>query len=173
MAPHTSFDAKIVVSFSAEHAEAFQASSKGPLLTPLPKATRSVSFDERVRAKKTMHLADFSEEELEATWYCEEEKRRIKRDVEFEANLLANDCLEGDSNKYCSRGLEVFTPSGSKQRSANKRRGRSLVVKEQELQREEGSNDQAYIAEMYAAAAAPCKANALAFAQQARLGAFQ
>jgi hypothetical protein len=174
MPPHTTCNANIVVSNSAEHAETCLApSSKGPL-TPLPKATgKSVSFNERVWAKKTIHCNDFSEEEIQSYWYCDEGFRRIKREVKFEANLLENQCIEESSKKYCSRGLEYFTHSGSKVRRINKSRARSLVMEEQELQRDEGSNDPEYIAEVYAFVAADCKADARAFAQLDRLHAMQ
>lgn len=165
MPPHTTYDAKFVVSFEAEHAEACHPTAKGPL-SPLPAQTRkSVSFDERVRAKKTIHFADFAEEEITACWYAEDDFRRFKRDVRFEANLLENECLQADNVKYCSRGLECFTTSGSKQRSANKRQSIALVLEEQEMQRDEGSHDAAFIAEIYADVVVPCKAVALANAQ--------
>lgn len=178
MPPHSTFEPSVVVSFAADHADASHPVAKGPL-THLPSfaatttATRKVSFNERVRAKKTIHITDFSEDEVQAYWYGDDEFRRIKRDVKFEASLLENECLEENDSKYCGRGLENFTTSGAKRRNANKRRGRSIVLEEQELQREEGSNDPDFIAETYSDAAADCQAVARSHAQHDRLSTIQ
>lgn len=191
MPPHTSYDDKFLVSFStAEHDDqqaccrhhpdaAAKQQGRASLTRPLPPALtrrrKSISFNERVLAKKTLHLADLTEEETQACWYAEDEFRRIKRDVLFEANLLENEFLleqeQGGNGKYCPRGLEHLTTLGAEQRSANKRQSLSVVLEEQKLQREEGSYDPAFIAEIYANAVVHCRDAALAYAEQDRLAA--
>ena len=162
MPPHTFFEIQSLFSFAAEHDACKVQPPKSPL-TP----KKSVTFNEKVRAKKTIHFADYSDEEIRVCWYDDCDYRRIKNDVKFEASLLENDCLDDDdSSKYCSRGLSHLTTKGAKQRSANKRRGLALVLEEQNLQQEEGSNDPEYIAEIYASSTASCQAVARRVAEQ-------
>lgn len=120
---------------------------KFPLLSQAGQPRKSVSFNEMVRAKKTLHLKNFSDQELDNYWYKPEDFAKMKGDVRFEAKLLENECLDGND---CLNGLGVFTTSGAKRRSQNKRRAVAVVLEEQELQVEEGSNDPEYIADIYA-----------------------
>ena len=87
----------------------------------------------------------------------------MKTEARFEAKLLENGCLE--ESKYCSQGLSVFTTSGAKRRSEMKRRCRALVIEEQELQQEEGSNDAEFIAQIYESACAASRAAAIELAR--------
>lgn len=153
------------VSISSEHAEPRLATSKGPL-TPSPKEAKGVTFNERVKAKKTIHISDFSEQEIESYWYTEEEFSRMKKDVRFESNLVENECLGQESTRYCIRGLENFTPDGANKRIKNKEECRAIVLEEQYLQHKEGSNDQEYIAEIYSKAVASARSEARALALQ-------
>ncbi len=176
MPPHSNFNMTVLLGkYPLEQAEPGTLSARGPLVAPrtttktTKSARRSVSFDERVRAKKTTHIADFSEEEKKAYWYSEEDFLRMKQDVRFEVNLLENQCLERDTASYCRRGLEYYTSLGSNRRSSNKRKSRNVVLEEQALQRNEGSNDLEYIAEIYAAVVAASRLHALELARQDRL----
>ncbi len=117
------------------------------------KPSKSVSFKEVVKAKKTIHVTNFSAEEVKSCWYTDEDFEIMKREVRFEVDLFENDCLdEKDNMRRSMRGLRMFTSAGGKLRRESKRRARNAVLKEQELQRKEGSNDPEYIAEIYAMA---------------------
>ena len=158
--------------YTLEQSEPCKLSSKGPLVLSTKSAKprrQTVTFDERVRAKKTTHFADFSDDEKNAYWYSEEEYLRMKQDVRFEVNLLENQCLQSDTISYCGRGLEYYTSQGASIRCANKKKSRKVVLDEQALQRSEGSNDQEYIAEIYENIVAGSRMHALFLARQDRL----
>lgn len=166
MPPQTAFINSFVVDITTrEHAGS--CLEKGPLVVPISyKPRKSVSFNEVVKAKKTIHIDNFTCDEIRGYWYKPDDFEIMKRDVRFEANLLENDCLieEAHNMRHSKRGLAMYTATGAKQRSESKRRGRSIVLEEQELQREEGSNDPEYIAEIYAAASKAARSAALAAA---------
>lgn len=90
----------------------------------------------------------------------------MKREVKFEASLLENECFELDGVPRIHRGLECFTSAGARQRSTNKKAGVDIVITEQELQFDEGSNDPEYIAEIYAEVAERSRGQARDRAQQ-------
>ncbi len=172
MPPYTSYNVSLVANFALEQAEPCHFSSKGPL-EHSTRPTKSVSFNERVRAKKTVHFVDFTEQETQDYWYADDDFVRMKHDVHFEVNLLENECLHQDTPKYCRRGIESHTRDGAKRRSANKTKSRNVVLEEQALQRKEGSNDSDYIAEIYATAVAHSRERAHEIALQDQLDAQQ
>ena len=153
MPPHTCFKARSLVNYAAEHAVCHARKS-------MRNQRKFVSFNEDIAVRTTSTVSAYSDAEIQAYWFQNDEFRRIKKNVKFEAHLLEKDCLDDDSNMYCSRGLEPFTTAGTKRRTANMRRVLTLVLEEQELQREEGSNDPEYIAEIYAACQAVARKNA-------------
>ncbi len=155
MPPQTAFLADSVINeIARQHADPCYSRSKNIFFEPMyNKPSKSVSFNEVVKAKKTIHVANFSAAEVKSCWYTDEDFEMMKRAVRFEVNLLENDCLEEKDNMRRSmRGLRMFTTAGGKFRRESKRRARNAVLKEQELQRKEGSNDPEYIAEIYAVA---------------------
>jgi len=119
---------------------------------------KAVAFNEVVKAKRTIFIADFNAVELGSYWYDSNELTSMKNDVRFQAKLLEQGGLFQTKShiggaRYCYRGLEMFTPAGARYRSETRRKGQELVLVEQNLQREEGSDDPEYIAEIYASAA--------------------
>jgi len=165
---------KLVSAASSEHAQPCISEPKGPLV-PLKKSRKSVTFNERVRAKKSIHFADLTDEEIQDYWYTEADFETMKNGVRFEATLLENGCLHPAvaSTRYCNRGLEAFTPEGARRRTKNKKYCRTVVIEEKRLQREEGSYDQEYIAEIYAVAVASSRSEARALALQDETDALQ
>jgi hypothetical protein len=102
-----------------------------------PKATRAISFSPDVRVKKTLHLNNYSNDEIDACWYNEaetkairEQARRTVEQMQAEADL--------DGPKYCTRGLEILTAEGRRQRMENRFQAWDAVLNEQERQVEEG-----------------------------------
>lgn len=155
MSPHsTYFTSSVTVDITCQHADSCY-SSKGPLSSiVLDKPKKSVSFNELVRAKKTIHISDFSAEEVRCCWYKDDDYEEMKRDIRFEVNLLENDCiietLSSRKMSHTLRGLEVFSSTTiGRARREIKRQARNTVLEEQILQREEGSYDPEFIAEIY------------------------
>lgn len=149
---------------SCQHADPTFSPGKGPLsgvdrvvngisCCP-PKPRKSVSFNQVVRAKRTIHISDFTAEEIRSCWYKGQEYEVMKQDLRFEVKLLENDCfIENPSRMtHTSRGLEFFSSTmNGRARRETKRHARNAVLEEQRLQREEGSYDPEFIADIYSA----------------------
>lgn len=161
MPPHSAyFTTSVTLDINCQNADPCYQSSKGPLSATVVepvvyethKQHKTVSFHEVVKAKKTIHISDFSAEEIRSCWYKDEDYEVMKRDVRFEVNLLENDCLVENQSVMTrtARGLGIFSSStAGRIRRETKRRACNAVLEEQRLQREEGSYDPEFIAEIY------------------------
>lgn len=116
-----------------------------------PKAGKTVKFNERVRAKRSLHITQMTKEEIASVWYKASDFQTMRNQMRFEASLLENDFLmpKMADAKYCAHGLESYTQSGVQIRRDFKKQGLSLVLEEQEMQKDEGSCDPEYIANIY------------------------
>eukprot|EP00934_Nitzschia_sp_Nitz4_P003530 Nitzschia sp. Nitz4//scaffold256_size27904//24746//25297//NITZ4_008173-RA/size27904-processed-gene-0.14-mRNA-1//-1//CDS//3329544423//3520//frame0 len=125
---------------------------------------RAVSFaDELEHVSSTLGREDYTAQEVEACWYTPREFLSIKEDVRCTALLIK--CRQtsqfGTKNTLCRRGLECYTKNGAMLRRLWLA-SRSVVIGEQLLQREEGSNDPEFIAQIYMECSTGPKAAALA-----------
>ena len=108
-----------------------------------PKAAKRVSFKESVKARKIIHINDFSSEEVTACWYDEAEYDVIK-------SLAFTEAFgSSDKDPRCLRGLEHFGQPVAEAREENRNSALLVVLQEQQLQRQEGSCDPEYIAQIY------------------------
>ena len=107
---------------------------------------RSLSFSAHVQVQEIPHRLELSLEEIEATWYDQQECKAIKLDaVQVIKRMMAN-TLQKDE---CVRGLEHRAPEAAKQRKLNKRLGFQTVWDIQEEQWEDGVTDHEVIAIKY------------------------
>jgi hypothetical protein len=120
--------------------------------TPAPTTKRSVHFEERVRARKTIHLNEITDDEIDACWYSEQEFHDMRESVRIAAYLLDEGLLETDNATHCRRGAEAHAPLQSRLRRKMKLAVREAVFGEQAQQWEEGSFDPEFIAEVSALA---------------------
>jgi hypothetical protein len=108
---------------------------EGPLLVSSVAAPKpSISFDPSVHVKSTTHIDEYSEEEIAATWYCEDELKVIKWELVTTLLLMANACIMPSSERLCSRGLECFTPKGRAIKEQHRKEARIAVLDEQDYQ---------------------------------------
>jgi hypothetical protein len=122
---------------------------------PYPKAKKVVTFQQSVKAKKTLHINNYTEEEIQACWFDDDESKQMKEEFRLAANLAMNGLLPQES----SRGLELYTKEAQSRRQ-HKATAREEVLDEQELQWDEGAYDPEYIAQIYEAASASSRARA-------------
>jgi hypothetical protein len=112
-----------------------------------PKAQqKSVTFSQSVSVRKTLHINNYADDEVQACWYDDDECKAIRTDIKFAVSLLNDGLLEEDNEYNCQRGLELHTRKGADRRLQNKRTLREAVLTEQELQWEEGMYDPEYLA---------------------------
>jgi hypothetical protein len=108
-----------------------------------------------------LHVDNYSDDEIEASWYDHFELKLIRRKIRF-ANRL-----EQDSESCCRRGAEGLVHVARNvavQRRKNRSAALEAVLDEQELQWEEGICDPGYIATAYKEANASSQASARAIA---------
>ena len=108
---------------------------------------RSVTFKESVRVRPTLSYKDYTEEELEATWYTEIETVSIR----YQTKLTVQQMMKKDTaSKVEGRGLEYRTKHGYNERKQARKNSRQIVFDEQARQTEMGDYDPTYLAMLYA-----------------------
>jgi len=116
-------------------------------------AERSVSFHEVVMVRPVLHLADYTDEEILASWYVLEDKQRIKAEI-LSTLKVAKECRHNSSfssldsssssedDDCCTRGLEKLADGGR----IRERRRVSIreVLEEQKAQRASHEGDKPF-----------------------------
>lgn len=121
---------------------------------------RSVHFEERVRAKRTIHVNEFTAEEIRTCWYSDKEFKTMKDEVRNAGEFIEQGLFETDTADRCRRGAKAHGPLQTQSRRTIKRAVRKAVLEEQELQFDEGSYDPEFIAEVSSIKSAQSQASA-------------
>jgi hypothetical protein len=111
---------------------------------------KSVSFSRDVRVYKVMHINNYTEEEIAATWNGASEIAGIKEKILATLSFLNSGNI--NSNNYvecCSRGLENLTDEGFKNRRRRREIAINAVLEKQDLRYEDNEIDDHLIAAIY------------------------
>jgi hypothetical protein len=111
-------------------------------------ARRSVSFGPQVAVYFTLHLNDFSDREVKATWYKRDDIATIKAECTATVTMILK-AQPLRTDLYCARGLEFRTPRGLQRRQANKRNAIDVVLDEQDRQIDQNIHDAKKLATVY------------------------
>lgn len=128
------------------------------------KARRRISFAEYTTIRSTIHIDDYSDDEVVATWYDEKELQGIKSSIKAILMRESHNDADNDdvdftqSEEPCSRGLEGFTTFGAAQKKSNKADAAMAVFSEQESQLNYGIVNEDVIAVLYARLTRHCQA---------------
>ena len=138
----------------------------------MPSETR-VAFDRRVAVVHTLHLEDYTEEEISSSWHSRDEYAMIKEETLFEALHMQQEDHEArpqdeqphrrlpprrrDSSKClnlgaCRLGLSEFTPIEVEKKRQRRRQAFDAVFYEQDLQVASNLHDEDRIAHVYSLA---------------------
>eukprot|EP00339_Tiarina_fusa_P024946 CAMPEP_0117069168 /NCGR_PEP_ID=MMETSP0472-20121206/48493_1 /TAXON_ID=693140 ORGANISM="Tiarina fusus, Strain LIS" /NCGR_SAMPLE_ID=MMETSP0472 /ASSEMBLY_ACC=CAM_ASM_000603 /LENGTH=150 /DNA_ID=CAMNT_0004791557 /DNA_START=93 /DNA_END=542 /DNA_ORIENTATION=+ len=71
-------------------------------------SSRPVRFSRTVTVKQTLHVRDYTPEEVLACWYDRFESEEIINEAKFVSTLYEDPDLMVDENKYPRRGLELY-----------------------------------------------------------------
>ena len=124
------------------------------VITATERAIKGVSFSLDVAVKRTL-INDYSDKEIEATWFDQADFDRIHKEVHFIVELMEK--IEHiDEDKYCTRGLEFRTKLGMEMRLHNRVCARDAVFDEQEFQWKESLDEPDAIRVEYQMYASPC-----------------
>ena len=110
--------------------------------------TKRVSFCPHVCVKRTLHINEFSGDEIQAVWYNERDFDQIRKDIRITVQGMLRDQSMNDDH-YCSRGLECRTHEGMKSRLRNRVAARCAVFREQNSQSKNGYYDVDKISAVY------------------------
>jgi hypothetical protein len=86
-----------------------------PIKVPLVSSAApkpSISFNSNVLVNLTIHIEEYSDEEIAATWYSQHELTRSRSELTSTLLLMANGNAMANSERLCSRGLECLTSEG-------------------------------------------------------------
>jgi hypothetical protein len=67
---------------------------------------RHVKFCDTVRIRETIHMQDYSDHEIQRSWYTKVELKKIKDDLYRTVFLMQRGEVEIDNDSECCRGLE-------------------------------------------------------------------
>jgi hypothetical protein len=123
-----------------------------PIKVPLVSSAApkpSISFNSNVLVNLTIHIEEYSDEEIAATWYSQHELTRSRSELTSTLLLMANGNAMANSERLCSRGLECFTSEGRAIKKQRKEEARTAVFDEQDYQFENDIFDPEVIAHDY------------------------
>lgn len=135
--------------------------SKAKRVRPSPESKktiskRKVSFNERVKVRKTRHLNNFKDDEIQAYWFNPEEFDAIKRNLLSEIlyfntlrTVYSDNEAVASSEHRCLRGIECRLDGAYELRQRQRSLALNIVLSEQERQQESGNPDDELIADLY------------------------
>mmetsp|Transcript_12211 Transcript_12211/g.35422 ORF Transcript_12211/g.35422 Transcript_12211/m.35422 type:complete len:249 (+) Transcript_12211:241-987(+) len=111
---------------------------------------KTVTFHECVRVKKTIHINNYTDDEIDACWFSRQDMANIRQDIVAALQSSSSSSLSPSGPDAAEmRGLECRTEQGSQQRRRDRHESLSSVLDEQELQRHERQFDDEMIAAVY------------------------
>jgi hypothetical protein len=120
-------------------------------------AQAHVQFSKRLRVSQIMHLAEYTQEEMEATWYQEEEYTRISKICIKTVHKMEKRRKRSLRKREVeSRGLEGHTTTGIISKTESRRLAYDKIFHEQEHQRCRGIYDDEAMAESYQTVSSSC-----------------
>jgi hypothetical protein len=120
-------------------------------------AQAHVQFSERIRVSQIMHLAEYTQEEREATWYQEKDFERISKICIKTVHKMEKRRKRSlKKQEIESRGLEGHTTTGIISKTENRRIAYEKILDEQEHQNCQGIYDDKAMAESYETVSSSC-----------------
>jgi hypothetical protein len=106
------------------------------------KKTKHLSFAPYIEAIETMCLDDYTMEEIDRTWYTEEDMLRISEECFIILEKTGEQTSLRNNERYCIRGLEPHSKIGSIIKNKSRHTAIKLVLEEQQrLLKEKGVVD--------------------------------
>jgi hypothetical protein len=124
----------------------------------LSELRRTVSFAPSAHIRHVSHIEDYSANEIEATWYSQQEYKLMKYDIRGTVKMMARS--ERLAIDQCTRGLEHKTKEGMQRKMFNQIESISAVMDEQDRQARDGIRDETLIARAYMVYTVHCTAMA-------------
>ena len=113
---------------------------------------RKVSFLPTVLIRKTIHIDDYTDDEIASAWYNKTEMETIISDIKTTLLLTEEEgisAVNSDPQRCTRRGLESYTPEGQRLKERSRMGAKHAVFDEQEFQDETGILDPELLADLY------------------------
>eukprot|EP00526_Cylindrotheca_closterium_P023761 CAMPEP_0113603270 /NCGR_PEP_ID=MMETSP0017_2-20120614/1190_1 /TAXON_ID=2856 /ORGANISM="Cylindrotheca closterium" /LENGTH=195 /DNA_ID=CAMNT_0000511653 /DNA_START=76 /DNA_END=663 /DNA_ORIENTATION=+ /assembly_acc=CAM_ASM_000147 len=110
---------------------------------------KKVTFNPSVRAATVLSITDYTDSEIDASWYNDDEMDRITQRA-IKILMKMESAKQNEAKRYCFRGLEGHSKLGSISKKKNRSEAREAVFGEQDRRWNESDefNDQA-VADAY------------------------
>jgi hypothetical protein len=119
---------------------------------------KCVSFAPTIKVRPIVSLSAYTEYEKTTVWYSVEESEKIQVSASKLIMFMESGQASQRNKKYCTRGLEGYTQNGYKKKMMNRFATVTLVLDEQDRQKNEyGAVDYDLIASAYHQAASGCQ----------------
>jgi hypothetical protein len=94
--------------------------------------TKSVSFQPTVQVYKTLHINDYTERQIKATWWSSSEQQKLKSRAVNIVRTMESSSRFHETETFCTRGLEYFTVAGQERRKRRRREAWDAVSRTQD-----------------------------------------
>lgn len=129
--------------------------------------TPTVRFAQEDEIFDHLHINDFTEDDINATWFRPDEFRQMRSQIQQSVSEIEEQDGQGvDTDTLTMRGLEFRTIEGGMKRSFHKREAYAAVLEEQTRQRRYGLENLERIAAAYQIVSYKCLGMALLRAVQ-------
>jgi len=103
-----------------------------PLTVSSSKNKKSVSFLGRVLVKPSLHVQDFTPQEISACWYDQKEFKLMRKDIRDAAEFFESGMAHHDTDEVCRRGLEAADGQLTRLRLRRRNRVYDAIFDEQD-----------------------------------------
>lgn len=138
------------------------------------KQQNKISFCPKVKVNKIIHINEYTDDEINATYYHRDEMKSVRQQLRETVKILEEQPTADEfkeSNSFSKRGAEFRTSEGARIRHRNKNIAWDALFDAQDAQFEDGVFDPEVLASIYSAATTHCQhaAHLLALKDQEEL----
>ena len=99
-------------------------------------STKSVTFNKAVAVVRTLHISNYTDEEVFDTWFSPKEYKQMKREVKLTVSMMEKKANFTEGVNFSSHGLEGRTTDQMVERKEHRFASLDAVLDEQDRQRE-------------------------------------
>lgn len=152
----THFDETFLES-SSSCSSSFEIKGGRKTTTTITKAYKSLAFAQENEVFEILHINDYTDEDVAATWYDAEDYAEIKADYQCVIFMMESGERAFDDEEHTTRGLEYRTQQGAWNRYENKRDAYNAVLDEQDRHWKKDIDDPEAIRRVYVEQVAKCQ----------------
>eukprot|EP00980_Cylindrotheca_fusiformis_P031137 scaffold25868_cov113-Cylindrotheca_fusiformis.AAC.2 len=114
-----------------------------------PEQPKAVSFSRLVKVQEVLSVRNYTDDEINKTWYSGHELSLVKEEAKLMVRRMAKGEAASEDGEWTFRGLEGRTKAGQKEKFHHRRFSKGAVFIEQDEQEENCINDPEKLADIY------------------------